>query len=87
MLDSSTIEMLDDWKKKEQLEAHNDLEELTKPDELNELIMTKVNLLLEKVPRQCDAAEVRDDIADLIQLLRIRNLKKELKHRQVGLRM
>jgi hypothetical protein len=87
MPDKSTIEVIDDWKEKERQQAHNDLEELRKPDELNELIMTKVNILSKKVSQQCDPSELRNEIATLTELFQIRHLKMELRRRQLDLRM
>jgi hypothetical protein len=87
MLDVSTFAEINNWKEKERQQAHDDLAELRKPDELNDLIMTKVNLLLEKVSRQCDPSEIRSEIVTLTELLQVRHLKMELRRRQVELRM
>ena len=51
MVNSPTIAMIHDWKKKEALAAHNSLEEFRKPNKLNDLIMSKVNLVIEKLSR------------------------------------
>lgn len=75
MVNSSTDAMMNDWKKKEMLEAHNALEELWKPDNLNDLIMTKVNLVVEQLSGQSDATAVRMDIATLTELIQIRKLR------------
>lgn len=75
MIDSSTLTMIRDWKKKETLRAHNSLEEFRKSDTLNDLIMTKVNLVVEKHSGQCDATELRIDIAMLTELIQLRKLR------------
>ena len=77
MLNNPTIEMIDHLRQKEALEAHNRLEELRKPDELNERIMTMVNLIVEKFSGQSDAAELRSDIETLIELIQRRKSKSE----------
>jgi len=76
-----TIEEVAHWREKQELKAHNYLEELGKPDDLNDLIMTKVNLIVEKLSQRCDAREVRDDVATLIEFLQIRKSKKDYKDR------
>ena len=81
MMHSPTIEEIAHWREKQDLKAHNYLEELGKPDVLNDLIMTKVNLIVEKLSQRCDAREVRDDIATLIEFLQIRKSKKDYKDR------
>ena len=78
---SPTVEEVAHWREKQELKAHNYLEELGKPDDLNDLIMTKVNLIVEKLSQRCDAREVRDDIATLIEFLQIRKSKKDYKDR------
>jgi hypothetical protein len=85
MLDSATIEMIDHWRWKKELEAHNRLEELRKPDDLNDLIMTRVNLLVEKLSTRHDTTELRGDIATLIELLQQRKSRSELQRRQARL--
>ena len=45
MMHSPTIEEVAHWREKQELKAHNYLEELGKPDDLNDLIMIKVNLM------------------------------------------
>jgi hypothetical protein len=59
------------------INAHNSIEELREPDELNELIMTKVNSIVERLSRQGDVGEVRGDIAVLTALLRIRKCRDQ----------
>jgi len=85
MLESATIEMIDQWRRKEKLEAHNRLKELRRPDELNDLIMTKVNLIVEKLSGCGDATELARDIATLLELLQIRRSQSELPSRQAKL--
>ena len=83
MADSLTIEMINGWKKKEELEAHNYLGELIKPNELNDLIMTEVNFIIEKLSRQHDATEVSGHIATLTELIQKRKSKKKYNGAQV----
>ena len=45
MMHSPTIEEVAHWREKQELKAHNYLEELGKPDDLNDLIIIKVNLM------------------------------------------
>ena len=85
MLESATIEMIDQWRRKEKLEAQNRLEELRRPDELNDLIMTKVNLIVEKLSGCGDATGLARDIATLLELLQIRRSQRELPSRQANL--
>ena len=75
MVNSPTTAMINDWKKNEALKAHNSLEEFRKPDQLNDLILTKVYLLVEKFSSQCDATAVCVDIATLTELIQIRKLR------------
>lgn len=75
MINSPTNEMIHDWKVKESLIAHNALEEFRKSDQLNELILTKVNLVIAKLSGQGDATAVRIDIAILTQLIQLRKLR------------
>ena len=81
MPDSPTIEEIAHWREEQELKAHKQLEELGKPDDLNDLIMTKVNLVVEKLSQRCDAVEIRDDIATLIEFLQIRKSKKDYNDR------
>ena len=78
MVNSPTIAMIHDWKKKEALAAHNSLEEFRKPNKLNDLIMSKVNLVIEKLSRQCDSTEVSVDIATLTALIQVRKLRERI---------
>ena len=78
MVNSPTIEMIHDWKKKEALAAHNSLEEFRKPNKLNDLIMSKVTLVVEKLARQCEATEVSVDIAILTELIQVRKLRERI---------
>jgi len=82
VLENSTFEEMNDWKERKRQQAHHDLEELRKPDELNALIMAKVNLLLEKVSRPYNPSEVRNEIVTLTELLQLRHLTMELRRRQ-----
>ena len=87
MLESATIEMIDQWRRKERLEAHNRLEESRRPDELNDLIMTKVNLIVENLSGCGDATELAMDIATLLELIQIRRSQSELPSRQAKLQV
>jgi hypothetical protein len=87
MLESATIEMIDQWRRKEELEAHSRLEESRRPDELNDLIMTKVNLIVENLSGCGDATELDRDIATLLELIQIRRSKSELPSRQAKLQV
>ena len=78
---SPTIEEVAHWREKQELKAHNYLEELGKPDDLNDLIMTKVNLIVEKLSQRCDVREIRDDVATLIEFLQIRNVDLRMRAR------
>jgi len=82
MLESATIEMIDQWRRKAKLEAHKRLEELRRPDELNDLIMTKVNLIVGNLSGCGDATELARDIATLLELIQIRRSQSELPSRQ-----
>ena len=75
MVNSPTIEMIYDWKNNEALAAHNALEEFRKPDLLNDLILTKLNLVVEQLAGQGDATAVRVDLATLTQLIQLRKLR------------
>ena len=72
---SPTAEMTNDLKV-EELQAHNYLQELRKPNELNDLILINVDRIVQKVSQQCDQMEVLNDIVVLAGLLRIRKSRK-----------
>lgn len=87
MANSLTIEMISDWKKQQEVEAHNFFEKLRARDELNDLIMTKVNFIVETLSQHADATEIRTEVAALVELLQIRNSRRESNRKQVLLWM
>jgi len=79
MAENPTIEIINDPKKEE---AQVYLEELRRPNELNDLIMTNVWSIVEKVSRECDEVALSENIATLTKLVRLRNRFKRAQRRK-----
>jgi hypothetical protein len=80
MAESTTIKIINDLKN--ELEAHVYLEELRRPNELNDLIMTNVWSIVEKVSRECYDVPLSENIATLTRLLELRKRLKRAQRRK-----
>jgi hypothetical protein len=77
--------MINHWKKHKELAAHNPLEELNKPDEFNDRIITSVNLVIENLSQPYNKTAETSDLATLAEFIQRRNSKKEVQRRQLRL--
>lgn len=85
MLYSPTLEMIDSWSLKAQFVAPNRVEELKQPEELNDLIMTKVNLIVEQLSGGGSTSEIRGDIDALLELIQKRKSQSALQRKHAGI--
>lgn len=85
MLYSPTFEVIDSWSRKAQFVAPNRAEELKQPEELNDLIMRKVNLIIEQLSGGGTTSEIRGDIDALVELIQKRKSQSAIQRKHAGI--